>query len=173
MAGTFIEVKADATQARKLLGELASRTKHLRPVLLNMGEHLLRSTKDRFDAQVDPAGRPWKPVRPDTMARKRTKKILIERSYLRDLIRYQVQDNVLVVGTDRPYGAIHQFGGKTPPRTIRATRKKALAWPGAAHPVKAVKHPGSNVPARPFLGLSEDDRRALADIIRDHLARLG
>jgi phage gpG-like protein len=48
--------------------------------------------------------------------------------------------------TDRPYAAAHQFG--TPPKVIRPKNKKALFWPGAAHPVREVHHPG--VPARPY-----------------------
>ncbi len=62
------------------------------------------------------------------------------------------------VVSDRPYAAIHQFGGRTPARTIVAAYKKALFWPGARHPVKSVRHPGSNIPARPFLPAHPDGR---------------
>jgi phage gpG-like protein len=57
-----------------------------------------------------------------------------------------VSNNSVVVGTDRKYAALHQFG--TGPFVIRPKTKKALFWPGAKHPVKSVKHPG--IPARPF-----------------------
>lgn len=53
-------------------------------------------------------------------------------------------------GSDRPYAAIHQLGGVTPAHIIKPKNKKALFWPGAAHPVKQVKHPGSKVPPRPY-----------------------
>jgi phage gpG-like protein len=55
------------------------------------------------------------------------------------------------VGTNVAYAAIHQFGGKTKPRVIQPKNGKALFWPGAAHPVQSVNHPGSTIPARPFL----------------------
>ncbi len=31
----------------------------------------------------------------------------------------------------------------TPPHVIEPKNKKALAWPGARHPVKKVNHPGT------------------------------
>jgi hypothetical protein len=38
-----------------------------------------------------------------------------------------------------------EFGTK--PHTITAKNAKALYWPGAAHPVKSVKHPGTIIAA--------------------------
>lgn len=45
------------------------------------------------------------------------------------------------IGSKVPYARYIEEG--TPPRIIRPKRKKALAWPGAAHPVKRVRHPGT------------------------------
>lgn len=39
------------------------------------------------------------------------------------------------------YGAVLEEGSK--PHVIRAKNKKALFWPGAAHPVRQVNHPGT------------------------------
>lgn len=39
------------------------------------------------------------------------------------------------------YAPYVEFG--TQPHTITAKNAKALYWPGAAHPVKSVRHPGS------------------------------
>lgn len=45
------------------------------------------------------------------------------------------------VSTDVEYAmAVHEG---TPPHTIYPVEKKALYWPGAAHPVKKVNHPGT------------------------------
>lgn len=59
-------------------------------------------------------------------------------------------DSAVVVGSDRKYAAIHQLGGTTPAHVILPRNGKALFWPGAAHPVKKVNHPGSKIPARPY-----------------------
>ena len=83
----------------------------------------------------------------------------------------------VTVGSDRHYAAIHQLGGKTRPHTIRPRRKKALFWPGAAHPVGAVKHPGSKIPARPYLPFYANGTptpaagRVVASVLRAKLMR--
>ncbi len=62
------------------------------------------------------------------------------------------------VGSDRDYAAIHQLGGKTAPHKILPKNGKALFWPGAAHPVAFVNHPGSKMPPRPYLPFDKSGR---------------
>lgn len=63
------------------------------------------------------------------------------------------------IGTNAKYArAVHE-GMK--PRVIKATRAKALFWPGARHPVKSVKHPGSR--ANPFFDRTRDRLRPIAE----------
>lgn len=52
-----------------------------------------------------------------------------------------------------PYAAIHEFGGKTRPHRIEPRNAKALAFQMGGKDVFAryVNHPGSNIPARPYL----------------------
>lgn len=52
--------------------------------------------------------------------------------------------------SDVEYAAIQHYGGKTPPHDIYPKRKQALYWPGARHPVKHVKHPGSTIKPKYF-----------------------
>lgn len=53
-----------------------------------------------------------------------------------------------------PYARIHEFGGKTRPHDIRPRNKLALKFMGRGGETfaKVVHHPGSNIPARPYLG---------------------
>lgn len=67
---------------------------------------------------------------------------------------WQNEGNNLVIATNHPHAAIHQFGGKSA-YTIKPKNKKALAWPGGNHPVKSVVHPP--LKARPALGISDAD----------------
>jgi len=67
-----------------------------------------------------------------------------------------VTNNSVTVGSDRRYAAIQQLGGVTKPHEILAKYKAALAWPGAAHPVARVHHPGSKIPPRPFFPFRSD-----------------
>ena len=73
-----------------------------------------------------------------------------------------------VVGTAKPYAAAHQFGAVTKPHVIRARNGKALKIPGVGFR-RSVNHPGSTIPARPFLGIGPDDEKKLLDIFRDEL----
>jgi phage virion morphogenesis protein len=167
----LIRIQIDDAEVRRALGGLAARLANMRPFYKNVGEELVQSTKERFDAQRDPEGRPWKKDLPGTWARKKTKRILRESGQLQDTIHYQADGDQVLIGSNRVYAAIHQFGGQTKAHTIRPKNKKALAWPGAAHPVKSVRHPGSKIPARPFLGMSERDKARILEIAADFLAK--
>jgi phage virion morphogenesis protein len=176
MAGSFIEVTVDDAAIRKELERLAFAAGTLRPAMKNIGEYVARSTWERFNKGIDPAGRPWKPLQVQSgssrMAQqlaKGTRKVLVKSGLLQNSFTYKAGSDSVVVGTNVAHAAIHQFGGKTPPHEIRPYRKKALAWPGGAHPVKVVKHPGSVIPARPFLGLSSEDQTEVLAILSDHL----
>ncbi|MGP3145158.1 phage virion morphogenesis protein [Serratia bockelmannii] len=73
-----------------------------------------------------------------------------------------------VVGTNVIYAGIHQHGGKTRPHEIRPRHKKALRFNGRF--AGKVNHPGSDIPARPFLSLTDDDYAAIQQAIIDHIA---
>ena len=158
-------------KVRHALNRLLQSGRNLSPVLKDIGEHLLDSTQQRFARQTAPDGSLWQALSPQYQsAKKRNEnKILMLDGHLSGTLRWQVSGNTLLFGSDRVYAAIHQFGGKTRAHTIRPRSKKALAWPGGKHPVKKVEHPGSDIPARPFLGLSADDERDIVDIVHDHL----
>jgi phage virion morphogenesis protein len=141
MAGARIEIVVDDAEVKASLKRLAEKTSDFGPAMKDIGEYLVRSTDERFDAQHDPSGAPWAPLAPSTLARKKGSKILIETSRLRDSIHYQAGEDEVQVGTDVVYGAIHQFGGKA----------------------------AAEIPARPFLGISDADRLEILDIIEDHI----
>ena len=63
----------------------------------------------------------------------------------------------LAIDTDAaPYGPIQEFGGQTSPHEIIPKNAKALHWSvgGADVFAKKVNHPGSNIPARPYMSPS-------------------
>lgn len=174
MAGAFqIIARIDDREVTAALDRMLRQATRLVPAFKNIGEELLQSTRQRFRDQADPDGRPWQRLAPSTLAAKAARghgaTILRARGHLADTIRYQADEGGLRIGTNRIYGAIHQFGGKTAPHVIRPKNKKALAWPGARHPVRGVNHPGSEIPARPFLGISRLDRDRILEIVADHL----
>jgi phage gpG-like protein len=70
-----------------------------------------------------------------------------------------------------PYARIHEFGGKTRPHRIEPKNGNALRWfAGRGNPVFArfVNHPGSKIPARPYMrpAVNEQVRSIAADFRR-------
>ena len=192
MAGSTFTLKIDDAGAGQELRRLAD-LGDTREVLPRLGEYLQRATKGRFKSQTAPDGTAWAPLSSAYARRKKYQKdkILTLRGYLRSTIRYQVEDSRSVsVGTDRPYGRIHQLGGTIDfaarsqvvrLRRVRITREDgssftAVRFAKAKHR-RAEQQWGTNatgwqvnMPARPFLGLSAEDQTALADILRDWAA---
>lgn len=81
-------------------------------------------------------------------------------------IRATATASSVSIGSDRHYAAIHQLGGKTSPHIIRPKTKQALKTPYGVF--KKIKHPGSKIPARPFLpftAMGQPTARASRDII--------
>lgn len=72
------------------------------------------------------------------------------------------------LGTNVKYAATHQFGESG--RTIRARKKKALRFQvGGKWVTKKQVH--ITIPARPFLGLSEDDMQEMKATVEEFIQK--
>jgi phage virion morphogenesis protein len=125
----------------------------LQLALRDVGEAWLLMHQTRFDREQSPDGTPWAPLSPRYKRRKDARRpgmrTLVYDNHLRGLMRYDLEgDDALVFGTNRPYGALHQFGGTA-----------GMARGAAA------------IPARPWLGLSAADDEETLAIIEAHLVR--
>lgn len=125
-------------------------------MLEDIGEYLLRSTRERQEQEISPTGEPWVPLSPKYAkwkARKRpgVKMLKFDWHMMGDQFAYQVQDDELFVGTNAIYGRIHQFGGESKSPETGET---------------------IYVPPRPWLGLSTEDRAEVIAIAHDHLSGL-
>ena len=169
MSGAAVEISISADDARiaARLRRLQRAVSNLQPALDEIGSRLEASTQRRFETEHDPEGARWPPSERADLESGQT---LTDTARLRQSITRHVREDAVAVGTNVQYAAIHQLGGETGPRVIRPKRKKALFWPGAQHPVKEVRHPGSSVPKRAFLGVSNSDRAAILRIVRRHIA---
>ncbi len=142
MAGAFIEIRTEDSGIRDVLERLQAKLSDLTPVFRDIGEALLISHRERFDRGEAPDGTPWPELSPRYLRRKpknRDKKLVLD-GWLRQL-HYQADPHSLRLGTDRIYGATHQFG-----------------------------RPEENIPARPFLGLDAEERQTVVDILSEWLA---
>ena len=126
--------------------------------------NMLAAVEDNFENE----GRPkWVGLQPGTIEQRERSghwpgKILQRSGRLKNSISQHWDDRQAIVGTNLIYAAILHFGGKTRPHTIRPKIKKALAFAGRV--LRSVKHPGSNIPARHFLALTQQD---LDDLVHD------
>lgn len=109
----------------------------------------------------------------DLKSEKRRKEGILQVSArLRNSIDWDIDRQGVVIGTNLAYAGIQHRGGKTRPHVIRPRRKQALAWPGGFGPVAKVNHPGSEIPARPFLVVQDEDLVEIKKMLFVHLTQL-
>ena len=74
------------------------------------------------------------------------------------------------VGTNLVYAATHQFGASG--RVIRAKNKPYLAFEYHGRTIRK-KQVTVNIPARPFLGISDEDRQEIKSLVEEALSEEG
>ena len=153
----------DGTAAIEHLSGLVDAINDPSPLLAELGEYGLRSTRARFKTQTAPDGTAWAALQPWYQKEKRRNKnrILALNGYLRGQMTWQlVGDRTVEIGSNLPYAAVHQFGA-----TIKPRAAKVLIFRG--HAAKSV-----TIPARPYLGLSDEDRREIVGRTLEWLQRI-
>ena len=148
MSDKPIEIKIDNQEVTERLLELARRGKNLRSLMKNIAGIFASSTEDNFKEE----GRPdkWTDLAEITK-KKRTEKhkwpgqILQVEGKLAAYVNTQYDDNSAVIGSNLDYAAIHQLGGQ-------AGRNKSV-----------------EIPARPYLQLTNDDFDEILDAIEKFL----
>lgn len=131
-----IEIKIEDQELTNLLLKLASKAVNTTSLMRNIAGIMLDSVEENFEKE----GRPdkWEKLKPSTI-KQRTKKgywpgrILQMRGELAASITSKYDNNSAIVGTNKIYAAIHQFGGN-------AGRNKKV-----------------QIPARPYLNLEDMD----------------
>lgn len=130
---------------------LHQRMNDLTPVLQDIGEYLITSTKARFVTGVGPDGDEWDGNSDVTLARKRgTKPLIGETHRLSNEFSYFIGNNELVFGSSIEYAAVQQFGAE------KGEFGRGVPW--------------GDIPARPFIGISDDDKDKILDILNDYLS---
>lgn len=165
MTGVIITV--DDAEVRQAFSQLAALGDDLTPVMDEIGAALVASTLLRFEDGQGPGGVPWKKSR---RAEEQGGQTLVDTGLLRQSITHQPGPRGVDVGTPDKRAAIHQFGGRIEAKTARGLRFN-LPWevkPGddGWRIVKSV-----TMPARPFIGVDQDDAREVVAIVADHIAR--
>ncbi|WP_295756039.1 phage virion morphogenesis protein [Undibacterium sp.] len=141
----MLTLKINDGQVRALLNDAVAKLGSPEPLMERIAGTLASVTAQNFAAQ----GRPhWLGLQKPG-PRRSGGMVLQDTGRLRDSIVPSHTGDSASIGTNVVYAAIHQFGGQTKAHVIRPKNKKALAFGGRV--VKKVNHPGSKIPARPFL----------------------
>lgn len=189
----MIEVKVNNAEVLAALERLSKAAANPRPALVTIGERLVQSTKARFDTGTAPDGSKWKPNSQVTYLRqlvdskggdldklhlnkykegdhrygkinaegKRTimgkRPLVASRQLGYHSISKDVVGNYLYVGSSAEYAATQQFGAK----------QGAFGRDKRNHPL-----PWGDIPARPFLGVSDEDASEILSVVSDYLRRV-
>lgn len=92
---------------------------------------------------------------------------------LRQSIMYETHGTAAHIGTNVVYARIHELGGRTGAHTIVPRKAKALRFVVGSNTVFAmrVEHPGSQIPARPYLGPALEAKGPEINTIFDNTIR--
>lgn len=120
------------------------------PAMMEIGEELLISHDQRFRDKKSPDGVPWAPLSETTksLKTKNVDTILVLNGLLSGTLNYQASSDNLLFGSPLEYAATHQFGRVTSPNSMI---------------------PNKAIPARPFLGVDENDREMILETLSDYL----
>jgi phage virion morphogenesis protein len=142
---------------KKLLATAALDSADRGRLLQSIGVEMETQTQERFDTKKSPDGNTWKALAEKTKSYYACKgwaarSILVGEGTLRDSLTSEVQGGAwsVLVGATMEYAAVHQFGAEIKPKSA-----KALFVPGYGMLLKAT------IPARPYLGVSADDAKAI------------
>lgn len=180
---TGVGVRLEGTDAALAqLGGIVERVERPRGMWERIGMSLVVSTQRRFEEESAPDGSPWPP---SVRALTKGGRTLTDTARLFQSISFNASDAGVEVGTNVVYGAIHQFGGEIKQgareqvihfkrnsktgatRFAKANKRATFAQKAKVGP-RTIK-----MPARPYLGIDEDDNRDIAAIAEDWLAGEG
>lgn len=140
----------------EIFSKLIQRLTNLSPLMREISEDMIDAVKENFEKE----GRPkWKPLAKSTIAERRRLgywpgKILQRSGMLLRSIFKKYDNTSAVVGTNKIYAAVHQFGGN---HSAKSTKTKKI---------KSIK-----VPARPFLTLPDKELKKIKKKVETWIAQ--
>ncbi len=145
MAGTQIQVNAKDLQQLARMLNLAS-LMSFSDLMKSIGASMEGATKTRFEKTEDPDGKQWKDWSPKYAKRARRdsrRSVLMgPTARLQESISFEVDVDAVYVGSTMIYARVHQLGYKK-----------------------------RNIPARPYLGVGDEDVSIISEDLQKFLAK--
>lgn len=163
MSGVSINVQIEDKAVHQAFTRLITVMGDTTPIMSAIGSGLVGSTHRRFVSQKSPDGVAWEKLNPEYKKAKRNSRILTESGRLRDSISHRAGRDQVTVGTNTPYAAVHQLGA-----TIKPKSASHLVFRLASGIVLAKS---VTIPARPYLGISDDDQVMISETVFSALQR--
>lgn len=162
----MIEVEFnEGEQIAALFARLRAHLSDLSPVMERIGEQQVAATRARFLAGQAPDGSVWAPKSPATLAaqaargdRADPRPLFGPSRRLSSEVFYQVAPGgaSVTIGSSLIYAAVQQYGAAQG-QFGTTSRGAPIPW--------------GDIPARPFLGLSDDDRAKIGRILERWIER--
>lgn len=190
MAG-YVSIRVDDAAAQAAIQRVADAGGDTLSLLSLIGGYMVTATQRRFETETGPDGVKWAPMAKRTAARRAkrkgantpaTPKLLRDKNLLFQSVQEaHTTEDETVIGSNLPYALIQQQGGTV--RRNAMSRMVSFRKAGArtlfakkSHK-RVTKRPvtfGSSatvIPARPYLGFSDEDRAEILRIAEDHFRR--
>ena len=153
----MITLKITNDQITGALASLSAFMSDMTPANQDIGEYLIKSTKERFAEGVSPEGAKWAPKSPTTLAAygaRKSNRIDVRPLFgpsgsLSSKFSYLAGPDSLEFGSPMIYAGMMQFGG--------TKAQFPNLW--------------GNIPARPFLGISPKDETGIVGILAEWVER--
>ncbi|MDD3466008.1 MAG: phage virion morphogenesis protein [Campylobacterales bacterium] len=139
-----MDIKLDIGDAERGLRKIIARGEDMTPAMRDISKIMELGVMDNFNEEGRPS---WKPLSSATKRKQEQHKILQDTRQLRMSIVNQYSAKTAEVGTNKEYGAIHQFGGKA----------------GRGRKVE--------IPAREYLRITEDETTEIIETVKDYLVK--
>lgn len=150
----MIRIEYNDSDVRAGLDALGLLMADMTPVFQDIGDALVESTNARFVAGEDPEGNAWLPKSQATLDRYArgndpvsTRPLHGPSLQLSRTIHYQAGSDQVEIGSPMIYAGMMQFGG--------AKAQFPHLW--------------GDIPARPFLGVSDGDRVMILEILSEYM----
>ncbi|MEM6381652.1 MAG: phage virion morphogenesis protein [Pseudomonadota bacterium] len=186
MAGASIIIEDEELNAA--LGRVERAGGNTEPLMREITAAMLFSTQRRFERETGPDGRPWQPLSPRTARqrigrnrRRGTENMLRVSGRLYSSIVGEASSREAVIGTNVTYASVHQEGATinmpARSRTVRLRRSNGrTVFARTSHRrVREVEVSVDaytvTIPARPFLGFSDEDRATILQIAEGYYQR--
>lgn len=135
---------------------------------LALAESLRTSTRERFKEEKSPENKPWER---SIRASREGGKTLTDSAGLKNSIKSTADGSGFAIGTNKIYARTHQFGESGRKITIRAKTSRGLVFNiGGRWIRKNQVTVNIKIPARPFLGISDEDMLEIKGTLEDILS---